>query len=214
MPKVPVVLSGADRSSKLLEFQSAYESKAAELVESGKVTSDLILQKNRNCPIINKEIVEKRVEYVFKRQWKENGAWNLFPYTGKVLDVNLVVAAKIAPEQIKRQRGRPRKGKGAKKGKGKAKAKKVKCKTAVIAMLLIHWEEKDEEGELTGAYFGEPDWNDLYPHMFAQNKPGGWYLFEDDIAEAEEELQCDDALLSEIEQASISSDFLHFKKEL
>jgi len=55
---------------------------------------------------------------------------------------------------------------------------------------------------------------DLYPVLYAQNKPGGWHLIEDNIVEVEGKLQCADELLKEIEQASVTSVLLHFKRGL
>lgn len=75
----PLVMSGNKDDSSLPSFKGGYEAEAAELVAQGKVTADLIRVKDRECPPIDRDIVGRRIEYIFKRQVTKGKRWDRTP---------------------------------------------------------------------------------------------------------------------------------------
>ena len=98
-------------------------------------------------------------------------------------------------------------GRGRKR-KAKAKASKAKVPTASI---LVKWENRDEAGLFTG--YTTSDLNELHEEYYGKNIHGGWCMLEQQDADAEEVEKALDALEA-MQDASIISDFLHFKKGL
>jgi hypothetical protein len=200
--KLPV-MSLDTTTSSVPEFEEKYKAMAAKLVESGKVTADMVLLKNRTCPPINQTLVGRRIEIEYIINSKIGSRWHLFPFTGEILKVNVVEAELPAVETLLPRRAAVAKANKTTSKKTKRRAKKKK-QSVPVAMLFIKFEEKDEDGKFAG--WEEPGWNELHVEYYGKNIHSGWYLEDTSVDEEVEELEIANDVLDKMQEMKIQAD--------
>ena len=158
--RVPPVLNVDQQANPLPKYIARVAARAKRMVEAGVVKATIIKLADMTVPELNKGLVGKKIEYVFRINRTATSRSELYPYTGIVKSVQLHTPN---PKAKARDRGR--------KSKSKSKSKQEPASTSVpgtVPSAMVEWLNagggaKDESRvilvrELYGAVDKEDGW--------------------------------------------------------